>query len=73
MNRKIHIKVDSSWDFPNGPVVKTSSSNAGGGFNLNEELKSHMLFSQKREREKKKQKKYCNRFNKDLKRKVDSG
>ena len=53
------LKVDSSWDFPNGPVVKTSSSNAGGVDSIPDQgVKiSHAFQPKERERERKKKKK----------------
>ena len=57
------LKVDSSWDFPNGPVVKTSSSNAGGV----DSIPDQGVKISHEKKKKPKQKKYCNRFNKDLK------
>ena len=51
----------TSWDFPSGPVVKTSPSNAGGGqgakIPLTSQPKSQNI----------KQKQHCNKFNQDLK------
>jgi len=61
----------SLGDFPGGPVVKTSSSNAGGVVRpLIRELRSYMPHGQKakqtKQLKKTKQKQYCNKFNKDF-------
>ena len=56
-------------DFPGGPVVKTSPSNVGVRvWSLVGELRSHMPRGQKNQNIKQKQ--YCNKFNKDLKKMV---
>ena len=53
-------------DLPGGPVVNTLLSNVGVHIqSLVQELKSHMPCGQKPER--KQQKLYCNKFNKDFK------
>ena len=54
-------------DFPGGPVVKTSPSNAKRVWvrSLVGELRSHMPHGQKNQNIKQKQ--YCNKFNKDFK------
>ena len=53
-------------DFPGSPVVKLSPSNAGGGSSIpgREAKIPHVLGPKKG---KMKQKQYCNKFNKDLK------
>ena len=50
---------------PGGPVVKTTSSAEPVGSSGEEELRSHMPHCQNTETKKP----YCNRFNKDLKKK----
>ena len=54
------------WDFPGGPVVKTSSSNAGGMDSiLGQGAKiPHALRPKKAKNIKQKQ--YCNKFKKDF-------
>ena len=53
------------WDFPGSSVVKTSPSNAGGAGSIpGQELRSHMP---RPESQNMKQKQYCNKFNKVLK------
>ena len=56
-------------DFPGGPVVKTSLSNAGVQVQfLVGELRSHIPCSPRKQNIKKKthQKSYCNKFNEDF-------
>ena len=55
-----------SWDFPGGPVVKTSPSSAGGvGLIPSQGTKiPHALWLAKQNI---KQNSYCNRFSKDFK------
>ena len=59
------LKTLESWDFPSSPVVKTLPSNAGGvgtipgqGAEIPRALSS--------ENQNIKQKRYCNKFNKDF-------
>ena len=54
------------WDFPGGPEVKTSPSNAWGTGSIPswEAKISHAPWPKKQNM---KQKQYCNRFNKDFK------
>ena len=63
------LEVDQFWDFPGGPVVKTSPSNAGGvGSTPCWRAKiPHASPPKKKKREHKQQKQYCNKFNKDFK------
>ena len=60
------IKIHENRDFPSGPVVRISPSNAGGaGLIPGEELRfSHAL---QLKNQNLKQKQYCNKFNKDFK------
>ena len=52
-------------DFPGGPVVKTSPSNAGGaGLIPGQEAK--IPHASEPKNQKIKQKQYCNKFNKDF-------
>ena len=63
-------RMKNMWDFPDGPVVKTLSSSAGGtGFIPGPGAKFPHA-SQPKTKNKKhilKQKQYCNKFNKDFK------
>ena len=61
----IEAKFEATWDFPGGPVVKTSPSNAGGvGSKLGQRAKiSHALQPKNQDT---KQKQYCNKFRKRL-------
>ena len=63
------------WDFPGGPVVRTSPSNAGGvGLIPGGRAKiPHASWPKKRKEKNQniKQKRYCNKFNKDLKKMVN--
>ena len=53
-------------DFPGGPVVKTSPSNAGGVGLIPGQGAKTLLASQPKSQNKKQQQ-YCNEFNKDFK------
>ena len=58
--------LNSYWDFPGGPVVKTSPSNAGGaGLIPGQEAK--IPYASQPKNQNIKQKQYCNKFNKDFK------
>ena len=61
------ILIAGSWDFPGGPVVKTSLSNAGvaGSIPGQGPKIPHALGLKKTRNIKQKQ--YCNRFSKDFK------
>jgi len=64
------------WDFLGGPVVRTSPSNAGGvGLIPGGRVMIPHASQQKKKRKEKnqniKQKQYCNKFNKDLKKMVN--
>ena len=61
------ILIAGSWDFPGGPVVKTSLSNAGvaGSIPGWGPKIPHVLGLKKTHNIKQKQ--YCNRFNEDFK------
>ena len=64
----MHINK-SFRDFPGGPVVKTSPSNAGGAGSIpgwGTKI-PHALGPKKKNQNIKKQKQYCNKFNKDFK------
>ena len=52
------------WDFPGGPVVKTSPSNAGGAGSIPGPRAKIPRASQPKNQNIK-QKQYCNKFNKD--------
>ena len=55
-----------NWDFPGGPVVKTSPSDVGSVDSIPvAEARVHMLWGQKNWNMNQKQ--YCNRFNKEFK------
>ena len=54
------------WDFPGGPVVKTSPSSAGGAGSIPGQGAKIPHASQPGN-QKVKQKQYCNKFNKDFK------
>ena len=58
--------MESSRDFPGGPVVKTSPSNAGGAGSIPGRGAKIPHASQPKNQNIK-QKQYCNRFNKDFK------
>ena len=59
-------KKNIGWDFAGGPTVKTLPSNAGGGGSIpGPEAKIPLPLSQKNQS--KKQKQWCNKFNKDFK------
>ena len=68
---RCYIKKNS-WDFPGGPVVKTSPSNAGGVGSIPGQgaKMPHTSWPQKQKNIKQKQ--YCNKFNKDFKKKKRS-
>ena len=55
-----------TWEFPGGPVVKASPSNAGG-VGLIPGLGTKITHASWPRNQDIKQKHYCNRFNKDLK------
>ena len=54
-------------DFPGGPVVKSSPSNAGGAGSIPGQGAKIPHASWPKSQNIKKQKQYCNKFNKDLK------
>jgi len=56
-------------DFPGGPVVKTLPSKAGGLSSIPDPVAKTPLASEPK-RQKIKQKQYCNKFSKDLKKVV---
>ena len=59
----------SNRDFPGGPMVETSPSNAGGAGSIpGWGTKIHMPRGQKPKNIKQKQ--YCNKFNKDFKKMI---
>ena len=62
------VKKSIQWDFPGSPVVKTSLSNAGGAGSIPGQGAKipHALGSKNQNI---KQKQYCNKFNKDLRKK----
>ena len=60
------VKRFDSWDFPGGPVVKTSPSNAGDEGSIPGRGAKIPHASQPRNQNVK-QKQYCNKFNKDFK------
>ena len=56
------------WDFPGGPMVKTSPSNMGAAGSIpGWEVKSPHASRPKKRKRNIKQKQYCNKFNKDFK------
>ena len=64
------VKVNSTWDFPGGPVVKTSPSKAedvslipGQGAKIPDGKPK----KKKKKTPNRKHKQYCNKFNKDFK------
>ena len=59
-------KSDNIWDFRGGPVVKFSSSNAGGS-DLNPGREAKTLHASQPKNQNIKQRQYCSKFNKDLK------
>ena len=78
LNEGFIVKVNDTWDFPGGPLVKNSPSNAGRcGFDpWARSLKSHMGFfrlpgqknpPKNQKNQNGKQKQYCSKFNKDFK------
>ena len=63
---KCVVKNHMVGDFPGGPVVKTSPSNAGGvGSTPGQGAKIPLTLQPKNQNIKQKQ--YCNKFNKDFK------
>ena len=54
------------WDFPGSPVVKSLPSNAGGAGSIPGQGPKIPLALQPK-KQNMKQKKYCNKFNKDFK------
>jgi len=58
-------------DFPGGPVVKTSPSNAGGAGSIPSQG-AKISHASRPKHQNIKQKQYCNKFNKDLKKKTPS-
>ena len=61
-----NLKIYQIWDFPGGPVVKTSPSNAGGAGSI-PGRGAGILCASWPENQNVKQKQYCNKFNKELK------
>ena len=63
-----HLKnLEQFRDLPHGPMVKTLPSNPGCASLIHgQELRCHMPPGQKK-KQNRKQKQYCNKFNKDLK------
>ena len=59
-------KTNNNRDFPGGPVVKISPSNAGGE-GLIPDQGTKILHTSWPENQNMKQKQHCNKFNKDLK------
>ena len=57
VHHMVHKRV-RTWDFPGGPVVKTSPSNAGG---------AKIPHASQPKKQNIKQKQNCNKFNKDFK------
>ena len=57
-------------DFPGGPVVKTSPSSEGGVGSIPGQG-AKMSHASQPKNQNIKQKQYCNKFNKDLKKKVE--
>ena len=65
---EFYLKPLQFQDFPGGPVVKTSPSNAGGASSIpGRGAKIPHATQPKHQNIKKKQKQYCNKFNKDFK------
>ena len=63
----VKFKKGAPGDFPGGPVIKTSPSNAGGAVRfLAGELRSHMPPGQKKDQNIK-LKQHCNKLNKNFK------
>ena len=58
--------LSSYRDFPGGPVVKTSPSNAGGAGSILG-LRAKIPHALRPKNQNMKQKQYCNKFNKDFK------
>ena len=65
-DRKEMLKMVTVRDFPGGPVVRTSPSNAGGAGSL-PGRGAEIPHASGPKNQKLKQKQYCNKFNKDLK------
>ena len=58
----------TDWDLPGGPVIKTSSSNAGSADSMPlRGLRPHMPRGQKTKTKQNTQKHYCDKVNKLLK------
>ena len=64
--KKSSFKVDKSGDFPGSPVVKTSPSNAGSIPGREDPT----CLAAKKPKKHIKQKPFCNKFNKDFKKKL---
>ena len=62
------IRNSKCWDFPGSPVVKTSPSNAGGA-GLIPGQGTKVPQASRPKNQNMKQKQYCKKFNKDLKKK----
>ena len=60
------VRNTESWDFPGGPVVKTSPSNAGGAGSI-PGWGAKIPHASWPKNQNIKQKQYCNKFNKDFK------
>ena len=68
MNLRTASVKEKQWDFPGGPVVKTSLfTTAAVGSSLIGKLRSHILHGKKKKKKNRIQKQYCNKFNKDFK------
>ena len=63
----MHVKNSVHRDFPGGPVVKTSPSNAEGKSSVPGQRAKIPHASRPKKTENIKQKQYCNKFNKDFK------
>ena len=63
----IRFKKVDLGDFPGGPVVKTSPCNTGGGAGLIPGRGATSPHASWPKNQDKKQKQYCNKFNKDFK------
>ena len=64
---KMCILIILSWDFPGCPVVRTSPPMQGVNSIPGQETKILHAWGSKKPKHKKKQKQYCNKFNKDFK------
>ena len=60
------MKIMHWWDFPGGPVVKTSPSNAGGAGSINSQG-AGIPHASRPKNQNVKWKQYCNWLNKDFK------